>query len=77
MNERRRGGSHKGLLLLIPAAEVFAVAGVGMGHPHRFGGGRTPDERGEFRLPPRIEWMLETWHTRAHGQEQAAESQTV
>jgi hypothetical protein len=19
-----------------------------------------------FRLPPRIEWMLDTWHTRAH-----------
>ena len=26
--------------------------------------------RDGFRLPPRIEWMLDTWHTRAH---QAAE----
>jgi hypothetical protein len=23
-------------------------------------------EAGSFRLPPRIEWMLDTWHTRAH-----------
>jgi hypothetical protein len=22
--------------------------------------------RDGFRLPPRIEWMLDTWHTRAH-----------
>jgi hypothetical protein len=47
--------------------------------PHRGPGqrhfaGPRPDgfARGEFRLPPRIEWMLETWHTRAH---QAAEPQ--
>jgi hypothetical protein len=52
------------------------------GHGHRpfthFGGGEgTADERGAFRLPPRIEWMLDSWHTRAHQQQEAAESTTV
>ena len=41
--------------------------GSGHGHSHgrhrRFGGDM---EAGMFRLPPKIEWMLETWHTRAH-----------
>jgi hypothetical protein len=37
--------------------------GHGHGRPRRFGGGM---EAGSFRLPPRIEWMLDTWHTRAH-----------
>ena len=38
---------------------------------HRFSGPES-DAAGHdgFRLPPRIEWMLDTWHTRAH---QAAE----
>jgi len=40
------------------------------GHRHFAGPGFDPTARGEFRLPPRIEWMLETWHDRAH---QAAE----
>ena len=34
---------------------------------HRFAG---PDSdvaaRDAFRLPPRIEWILDTWHARAH-----------
>jgi hypothetical protein len=41
--------------------------GRGHGHHRRFGGGEGPGGGpGTFRLPPRIEWMLETWHTRAH-----------
>ena len=59
-----------GLLLLIPAA----VIAVGMAkrrrmqwHEYRPSGvGADPTARDSFRLPPRIEWMLETWHTRAH-----------
>ena len=35
------------------------------GHHGRFGG-EMDAARGSFRLPPRIEWMLDTWHTRAH-----------
>ena len=35
------------------------------GH-HRFAGPDAAAARDGFRLPPRIEWMLETWHTRAH-----------
>jgi len=38
---------------------------------HRFAGPESETAaRDGFRLPPRIEWMLDTWHTRAH---QAAE----
>jgi hypothetical protein len=37
--------------------------GQGFGHHRRFGGDM---EAGSFRLPPKIEWMLDTWHTRAH-----------
>lgn len=36
------------------------------GHRHFAGPGFDASARGEFRLPPRIEWMLDTWHTRAH-----------
>ena len=48
-------------------------AGHGYGH-HRgpFWGAETdPEQRAAFRLPPKIEWMLDSWHTRAH---QALES---
>jgi hypothetical protein len=52
------------------------------GHGHgRFGrhgaGEATADDRGTFRLPPRIEWMLDSWHTRAHQKDEAPESRTV
>ncbi|HEY8846384.1 MAG TPA: hypothetical protein VIM24_06965, partial [Candidatus Limnocylindrales bacterium] len=49
-----------------------AAAGHGYGHhgPFRAGQGAA-DEHGAFRLPPKIESMLDNWHTRAH---QAAES---
>lgn len=96
MNEQRRGGSHKGLLLLIPAAVIIAkgasrrramwksgtdpagFAGHGHGHPYRFGGrGGRVDENGTFRLPPKIEAMLESWHTRAHQTDVSAEPTTV
>lgn len=39
--------------------------GHGHGGPFVTGRGR-PDQQAAFRLPPRIEWMLDTWHTRAH-----------
>jgi hypothetical protein len=48
------------------------AAGHGYGHHGRFGAGEgAADGHGAFRLPPKIESMLDTWHTRAH---QAAES---
>jgi len=41
--------------------------GRGFGRHRRFGGGEAFGPEGSgFRLPPKIEWMLETWHTRAH-----------
>jgi hypothetical protein len=45
--------------------------GHGHGRHRRFGGDM---EAGSFRLPPKIEWMLDTWHTRAHEKADAAES---
>ncbi len=50
-------------------------AGIGRGHGHRapFGGGAGGDAEASFRLPPRIEWMLDTWHKRAHQQDQPTE----
>jgi hypothetical protein len=42
-------------------------AGRGPHHHPVFGGGEGPTEvRGAFRLPPKIESMLDTWHTQAH-----------
>jgi hypothetical protein len=45
--------------------------GHGHGPQRRFGGDMNA---GAFRLPPKIEWMLETWHTRAHEQADSAEA---
>jgi len=66
-------------LLLVPAVMIIAKgakrrrtmwgsawAPSADGHGHGMAEGRDA-----FRLPPKIEWMLDTWHTRAH---QAAES---
>jgi hypothetical protein len=50
----------------------------GFGHRHGFGGGEGGgDQRAAFRLPAKIEWMLETWHTRVHASAGPAESPTA
>ena len=42
-------------------------AGRGFSYRHGFGGAEAEgDPRAAFRLPPKIEWMLDTWHARAH-----------
>ncbi len=82
-------GPNLALLLLIPAAVIVAkgvarrramwdsgwtpegAAGHGHGHHRRFGG---DVEAGSFRLPPKIEWMLDTWHARAHQKGDSADS---
>jgi hypothetical protein len=51
--------------------------GRGHGHHRRFGGEAGAQGRPEFRLPPRIEWMLDTWHTRAHQATESTEAPTV
>ena len=71
MNERHGGRGHNwGLLLLVPAAVLLAK-----GAKHRramWRSGWSPaDGQDAFRMPPKIEMMLDNWHTRAH---QAAES---
>jgi hypothetical protein len=56
------------------APEGASGFGHGHGHgygPRRFGGDM---EAGSFRLPPKIEWMLDSWHTRAHKKADAADS---
>jgi hypothetical protein len=58
----------------------WGQAGPGRRHGHGPGfHGRegTADERASFRLPPKIEWMLETWHTRAHEQPAATDAPVV
>jgi hypothetical protein len=52
-------------------------ASRGFGHHRGFGdreGGG--DQRAVLRLPPKIERMLETWHTRAHEATGSTESPT-
>jgi hypothetical protein len=56
-------------------AEIDGPEGGAPGmHGHRHPAWRDagPDGRDGFRLPPRIEWMLETWHKRAHETADAA-----
>jgi hypothetical protein len=84
MNDRNTSrGINPALLLLIPAAVIFAKGvrhrremwasgwtpsgATGHGHGHRapFGVDGEAADR-SFRLPPKIEWILDTWHTRAH-----------
>ena len=52
-----------------------ASAGGGRyGHHAHFGtGDGSADEPGAFRLPPRIESMLDTWHRRAHQADEPTE----
>ena len=38
----------------------------GYGHHRRFGGDGADAGPSGFRLPPKIEWILDTWHMRAH-----------
>lgn len=49
------------------------AAGHGNGRHGRFGG-EGEAASGSFRLPPRIEWMLDTWHTRAHEKADSTEA---
>ena len=81
MHERRRGnGPGLGLLLLIPAAVIIAKGASrrrAMWHAGWTGPGQGQPDPSTFRLPPRIEWMLETWHTRAHQKADTADSTTV
>ena len=49
--------------------------GHGYGHHGPFGGFEEPtDRRAAFRLPPKIEWMLDTWHKRAHATSETSET---
>ena len=66
MHEKHHsGGPHIGLLLLVPVVAMVATKAM---HHHRMRWDQPGDAAAarELRLPPRIEWMLETWHTRAH-----------
>jgi hypothetical protein len=47
------------------------------GHHGYFGAGDRPSDEATAGLPPKIERMLEAWHTKAHEQGQAAEPTTT
>jgi len=71
-----KGAKHRRAML----ESGWSPAGPGWGHGHGpgfRGAAGTPDDRASFRLPPKIEWMLETWHTRAHEQGTATDTSVV
>jgi hypothetical protein len=88
VNEKRGGGPNGWLLLLIPASMLMMAkarrhrmmwandwdpAGHGFRHHAPMGGpGAEGDARGAFRLPPRLESILDAWHAKAHGTSGAA-----
>jgi hypothetical protein len=55
-----------------------AAAGRGYGHHGLFGvAEQAADGHDAFRLPPKIESMLDNWHTRAHQAAQSTEPPTT
>ena len=71
------GGPGWGLVLLIPAALIVAKATRhrrAMWGPAAWAPPGPGDAETAFRLPPRIEWMLDTWHKRAHERVQPTET---
>jgi hypothetical protein len=50
-----------------------AFADQRAGHASHVGGPAADDRIGP-RLPPKIEWMLDSWHTRAHRRDEAADA---
>jgi hypothetical protein len=80
MNEKSGAGRPNWkFLLLVPAVMIIAKGakrrramwGSGWAGPAAGYGHGAAEGQESFRLPPKIERMLDTWHTRAH---QAAES---
>ena len=51
--------------------------GPGRGHHARFGADMEVGGRPVFRLPPRFEWILATWHARAHRAADAPDAATA
>jgi hypothetical protein len=69
-----KGAARHRAMMLESGWAPEGASGFGHGHghgygPRRFGGDM---EAGTFRLPPRIESMLDSWHTRAHKTTDAA-----
>jgi hypothetical protein len=90
MNEKCGGGNpNRWLLLLIPVSLMMVAKshrrhmawghgwehGRGFGHVAPGGGPGSPADT--FRLPPKIEAILESWHTRAHAATDATEPPTA
>jgi hypothetical protein len=72
-----KGAMHRRAMMESAWGTSGAVGG-GYGHHRRFGGGEgEPDERRASRLPPRIESMLDAWHTRAHQPAESTEPPTI
>ena len=90
MNEKRGGGSpNRWLLLLIPVSLMMVAKShrrrmawghawePGRGFGHHAPGGESGTPGDAFRIPPRIEAILESWHTRAHAAADATEPPTA
>jgi hypothetical protein len=78
-DHHHHNGPGLGLLLLIPAAVIIAKGASRRRAMWQsgFGPGEGRPDPSTFRLPPKIEWMLDTWHTRVHQQADTAESTTA
>ena len=82
MNEKSRAGRPNWKFLLLVPAVMFVAKGAKRRRAMWGSGWAGPDaghgpgaaEQDSFRLPPKIEWMLDTWHTRAHQAAESAES---
>jgi hypothetical protein len=73
-----KGAMHRRAMVESAWGPASGGAGRGYGHHARFGGGASDaEEPGAFRLPPKIEGMLDTWHTRAHQTAQPTEPPTA
>ena len=77
MNEKRGSRGHNwGLLLLIPAVVLVAKRAKHRRAMWQSAWNAT-DGAEAFRLPPKIEAMLDSWHTRAHQAADSTEPPTI
>lgn len=78
MDDKHRGGSHGWLFPIV--ALVLLSKAMHHGRRHRAwmgAAGPEGDSGAGFRVPPRIESMLDAWHERAHRATDPAEAPTA